>query len=185
MDFSKLVEKRASVRKFKDKKVNWRNIVDAIDSARFIPLAGNISNIKFITIENKKTINEIADECGQSWISEVSALTVVCSDETLLEKRFYERGRIYSRQQAGAAIQNFILRLTDLGLSSCWVGSFNDSKVRRILDIPKEITIEAIIPIGYEKTKTAPKRKTALQNVSFWEKWDQQKRGPFFKEPKK
>ena len=45
-----------------------------------------------------------------------------------------ERGRIYARQQAGAAINTLLLKLTDLGLQSCWVGSYDDEKIRELLE---------------------------------------------------
>ncbi len=182
MDLDKAIEKRKSVHNFKDKKVKWKNILDAVHTASQIPLAGNISNMKFVIVEDQETIQKIAKQAEQTWINQAQAIIVVCSEEKHLERMYGERGRVYCRQQAGASIQNLMLKLTDLDLASCWVGAYSDEDLRIMLKIPKEINIEAIIPIGYEKGKAVKKKKISLENLIYWEKWDKRKRSPFFKE---
>ncbi|PIN92851.1 hypothetical protein COU54_05250 [Candidatus Pacearchaeota archaeon CG10_big_fil_rev_8_21_14_0_10_31_24] len=175
MDFDSVIKKRRSVHSFKNKEVSWRDICKAIESARNIPLAGNHNTINYTIVRERKAINDIAECAEQDWINDVNILVVVSSDEKILEKLYDERGRIYSRQQAGAAIHSFLLKLVDLGLSACWVGSFNDNRMRRILEIPPHIQVEAIIPIGYEKLKTPVKKKKDLEIVTSWEKWNQKR----------
>ena len=48
MELDRVIKKRKSVKNFTNKKPDWRDIVDAIDSARFAPMAGNKFNLKFI-----------------------------------------------------------------------------------------------------------------------------------------
>lgn len=184
MEFDTLIAKRRSVRSFKRKQASWRDIVEAIDTARNIPLAGNDPTIRFLVTLDEETIEKLADFADQTWINEASIVIVVCSDDSMLEKQYGERGRIYSRQQAGAAIQTLLLKLVDLGLATCWVGAYDDHKIRRLLDIPEKIQIEAIIPIGYEKLAPSKKYKRSLKGVTFWEKWNQSEIPSFFKEPK-
>lgn len=183
MDFNSVVEKRRSVRSFKSKPASWRDVIEAIDTARQIPLAGNINTLKFVVTQDHEKITKISELCGQKWIIESGIVVIVCSDDSVLEKLYGERGRIYNRQQTGAAVQNFLLKLVDLKLSGCWVGSFDDKEIRKLFDIPKKTIIEAIIPVGYEKNSPSKKRKPSPENITFWEKWDEKKMPPFFKEP--
>ena len=101
---------------------------------------------------------------------------MVCSDDTHLENLYGERGRVYSRQQAGAAIQTFLLKLVDLGLSACWVGSYSDKLIRELLKIPEDIQVEAIIPVGYEKGRIGRRKKKELENSLRWELWNVKRR---------
>ncbi|MBI3334374.1 nitroreductase family protein [Candidatus Pacearchaeota archaeon] len=185
MELDSVIKKRRSVRSFSDKKVSWKLLLDAIDAAVHAPFAGNYNNLKFVIIENPERLNMLARHASQDWIMDASSALIVCSDDTNLEKLYGERGRIYSRQQAGAAIQTLLLKLADLGLAACWVGAYTDSKIRNDFSIPKEIQIEAVIPIGYEKktfkSKTIKKKK--LEAVLFWEAWDKNRRETLFKEP--
>ena len=172
MEFDSLVKKRKSVREFIRKRASWKLVLEAIDSANQGPFAGNFNPLKFLIVEDKETIDLISKECDQLWISQVSILVLVLSDDTQLEEIYGDRGRVYSRQQAGAAIQTMLLKITDLGLATCWVGSYNDETIKQKLKIPEHVQIEAILPIGYENTKikSDKKDKKALDTILYWEK---------------
>lgn len=182
MEIDKVFENRKSVRSFKSKKASWKSIMEAIDASIKAPFAGNLNNLRFLIIEEQKTIDKIADISEQLWINESGIIVIVCSDDRNLENMYGERGRIYSRQQAGAAIENFLLKITDLGLSACWVGAYKDELIKQLLTIPEHIQIEAIIPVGYEKGKTAKKKKKDLDKAIYWEKWGEGNRPSLFEE---
>lgn len=184
MDLDTAIRNRKSVRSFTSKKPDWRDILHAIDAASEAPFAGNHNHLKFLIVENAETIKKISELAEQVWITESKVLIIVCSDDKTLEDLYGERGRVYSRQQAGAAIENLLLKITDLSLAACWVGSYSDEKVRNLLKIPKHIQIEAIVPIGYESLTSKPKpRKKDLENAIYWEHWDTTKRPTPFPEP--
>ena len=98
---------------------------------------------------------------------------------------FDERGRVYSRQSAGAAIYGFLLKLVDLGLSGCWVGAYDDESIRTELSIPKNVQIEAVVPIGYGTDKDRKKQKRELEHAIYWGKWAQNRRPMIFEEARK
>lgn len=182
MEFDSVVDKRKSIRSFKDKRVKWKDIMDAIDCSIQGPFAEGINNLNFLIIEEPDKIEKIAEFASQTWINEASALVVVCSDDAALENLHGERGRVYSRQQAGAAIQTFLLKLVDIGLSGCWVGSYTDELIKQYLKIPSHIQIEAIVPMGYESGKSAKKKKKNLEHSIYWEKWGERKRPSLIQE---
>src|SRR3989344_5695370 len=112
MDFDKVVKGRKSVRKFKSKKPDWRDIIEAVDFALKIPLAGNIPSLKFILVSDVKKIQDLADACQQDFISQASYVVVVCSDPKDVVRSYdLEMGERYIRQQAGASIEQFLLKL--------------------------------------------------------------------------
>ena len=80
-------------------------------------------------------------------------------------------------QQAGAAIQNFLLRIVEEGLATCWVGHFDDVEVKRFLNIPdtENFVVEAMFPIG-KRTKAMSagrgvKSKPELDSMIYFDKW--------------
>jgi nitroreductase len=182
MDFEKVVFKRKSVREFKRKKPSWKDLLDAIDIANQGPFANNDNHLKFLIIEEESAINEIAKFCEQTWIKNSRLLVLVLSDDSNLENVFGERGRVYSRQQSGAAIHTLQLALTDRGIDSCWVGAYSDELLKTKLRIPQHIQIEAILPIGYEQGKSKKPSKKSLERCLFWEEWGKLKRPGMFDE---
>ena len=183
MKFDDVIEARHSARTFKPKKVKFGDILEAIDAALKGPFAGNINNLKFVIVEDEKTIKMLSKHANQTWINEASAVIIICSDDTHLENQYGKMGADYSRQQAGAAINTIILKLTDLEINSCWVGSFDYEIIKELLKIPQNIHIEAMIPVGYEKGKAKKPRKHELETLIRWENWNTFKRPTIFPEP--
>ncbi|GIU68347.1 MAG: nitroreductase [Candidatus Pacearchaeota archaeon] len=174
MDLDKAIKTRRSIRKFSKEKPDWRKIIEAIDATRYVPLAGKNFTMKFIVVSDKKKIEEIANFCQQDFIKEVFYVVVACSNYSRLTNLFGEKGEVYGRQQAGAAIQNFLLKLNDLGLSTCWVGHFLEDSLKKLLKIPQEVTIEAIFPIGFsseKKQKDKEKLRIELERILYFDEY--------------
>lgn len=175
MKFRDLIQKRRSIKKFLlNKKVDWRKIIRAIDAARFIPAAGNQFNLRYILVSNKDIIRQFADAAQQDFIANADYAVVCVSDESELEKLYGERGKRFTAQQAGASIENFLLALTDEGLATTWVGYFYEDMIKYLLQIPDEMTIEAIFPIGIEAKNNIMKKpfKKELGNILYYDKWN-------------
>lgn len=180
MNLDEAIKKRHSVRKFLTKKVNWRKIIEAIDAARLAPLAGNIPTLKFILVDDPEKIASLAEAAQQDFIAQTDYVVVVCSNTEQLKRMYGERGEKYARQQAGAAIENFLLKITELGLATCWIGAFYDEEVKKILKIPENIDVEAFFPIGYEFGKEKQKPKPELSASLFFNEWGNK----YMKKPK-
>ncbi len=169
MGFDNLLKTRKSTRDFKPKKPDWRRILECVNAARFAPMAGDIYSLKFILVYDKDKIEKIAEECQQDFVAQVHYLLVACTIPSKTINAYGKRGEIYLRQQAGAAIQNVLLKLTEKKLAHCWVGHFVEDHVKHILKVPDKTRIEAVIPIGYELKKTKRKKeKIPLDNILYF-----------------
>jgi len=175
---NKIIESRRSIKKYNSKKPDWRKIIECIDSMRHAPMAGNIFSLKFILVDDEKKINQIAKASQQQFISSAKYVVVVCTNPSRTEISFEERGKRYLKQQAGAAIQNFLLRITEVGLATCWIGNFIDDEIKELLSIPKEMEVEALFPIGYAFGKPASKKKIDLDNVLYFNQYGNKSMNP-------
>ena len=172
MDLKTVIKKRKSVRRYMDKKPDWRKIIRAIDAARFAPSAGGQFALKFILVSDENKIAELAAASQQNYVGTAKYVVVAVSDDSKLVRSYGKRGTRYASLQAGAALQNFWLALTELGLVTTWVGHFYDEQVRRTLNIPDGLKIEAMFPVGVEiKVKSNPKRKKKLDQILYYDKW--------------
>ncbi len=112
MDLIRAIKERRSVNKFSHKTPDWRKIVRAIDAARYAPSAGNNFVMKFILVSDADKIKEIAKATQQDFVYSAKYIVVAVSDDSKLVKIYKDRGVRYSSQQAGAAIEDFLLALT-------------------------------------------------------------------------
>jgi len=165
MELDKVIKSRHSSRKFKDKMPNWRNIIECIDAMRYAPTAGNNCTLKVILVDDKEKIEKIADACQQGFVNQVKYIVVVCSNSTRLKNAYEEKGEKFNKQQVGAAIQNFLLKIEEKKLSTCWVGYFVEEQIKQILKVSENFEVEALFPIGYEEKIYAKKIKTDLDDI--------------------
>ena len=183
MEFNEVIKRRASIRNYSPKKPRTEDIIKCLDYANLAPSPGNLSLLRYIIIENQEKIDKIAECCQQKFIKQAKIIVVICSDSKRAINLYDERAEKYIKHNAGAAIENFLLKITEMGLASCWVGAFVDSMVKNELRIPEEIEIEAIFPIGYQaKTnKTKQKTKLSINEKLFFETWKNRYRMPLEK----
>lgn len=176
MQLGRAILGRKSVRKFKDKKPDWRDIIECVDVTRYAPMAGDNFSLKFIIVENEETIQKLAKATQQDFINQAKYVVVACTNPLRTVNAYEKRGEMYCRQQAGAAIQNLLLRIEEKGLATCWVGHFVDQLVKEALKIPKEIDVEALFPIGYELNKKSTRRaKIELDRFLYFHKYGNKK----------
>jgi len=175
MNLDNIIHNRRSVRKFKSKKPDWRTIIECIDSMRYAPMAGNNFSLKFILVDDEEKIQKMAKAAQQDFVADAKYVVVVCTTPMRTKISYEERGENYLKQQAGAAIQNFLLKITESGLSTCWVGHFVDEQIKNILNIPKDIQVEALFPIGYPLKKPESKRIIELDNALYFNKYGNKK----------
>ena len=131
MQLKDAIESRKSVKRFSHKKPSWEKIIQAIDYARFAPTAGNDFVTKFILVDDEKVIAELAAASQQDFVGTAQYVVVAVSDDSNLIRDYPDKGERYCAQQAGAAIQNLLLALTEKKLVTTWVGHFYDNQVRR------------------------------------------------------
>jgi nitroreductase len=173
METLECIKTRRSVRKFLDKPVPFDRIAAILDCGRLAPSAGNLQTWKFIVVEDKGPKEEIARACvDQMWIAAAPYIIIIVSEFEKM-KRFYDlRGeRLYSVQSCAAAAQNMLLAAHDLGLGACWIGAFDEEKVRNLLGCPADTRPQAVIPVGYPAEVPQKPNKYPIEIVSYWRQW--------------
>jgi len=173
MELQKAIKERKSIRDFNPlKKPDYREIIEAIDTIRYAPMAGNIFSLRAILVDKKETIQKLKAASGQDFIGQTEYVVVFCTSPELTEASYKERSQKFLTQQAGAAIENFLLSIEEKGLSTCWVGYFAEDMVKEILGIPQNITVEGIFPIGYNSVKKyTRKARTEFDQIMYFNKY--------------
>jgi nitroreductase len=64
-----------------------------------------------------------------------------------------------------------ILQAVEEGLGTCWIGAFDEKKVKEILHIPDNVRVVALLPVGYPSDIPGPKPRKSLAEIVMWERW--------------
>jgi nitroreductase len=70
------------------------------------------------------------------------------------------------------AFTHMILQAYELGLGTCWIGAFEEGEVKKILNIPKEIRVVAMTPLGYPNQPHSQKFRKRLDQIVCYEKYE-------------
>ncbi len=152
MDFEDIVYKRRTIRRFKSDSIAIETLKKLINFARIAPMARNIQALEFIIVHNS--------EMREQMFPLVNWAVFLPQDQRTPEKGREPTAYIivlvntqiknsYVDFDVGAAVENILLGAVNFGLGSCWMGSINREKIRKLLEIPQYYDIKHVISLGY------------------------------------
>jgi nitroreductase len=147
-DLMKLIQNRRSIRRFKRKIIDSKELRDIVKAGSYAASAGNRQLWHFVIVNNAKMVSEIF-KCLE-WLSGAGTIDASKSPSAyiiVLLKNPNNKWPIIS--DGAAAIQNMMLMSYAKGIGSCWIGSVRKNRVHELLDIPKHLTIFSILALGY------------------------------------
>ena len=174
MDTEECILTRRSVRKYKKNvKVDMEKLGRILEAGRAAPSSGNVQNWMFIVVDDEDKRKKIADACfKQYWMGDAAIQIVICDKPDEVKRHYGLRGeRLYSVQNCAAVAENMLLMAHAEGLGSCWIGAFDEDKIKDILGIVKEARPQIILTIGYAAEQPHIPSKYKLDNVVYWNQW--------------
>jgi nitroreductase len=172
MDIFEVIEKRRSIRKYKNTPIPHEKLMKVLNAARLAPSAKNYQPWKFIIVNDNEIKQKLVVACrGQKFIAEAPVVIVACGLESQTWKGL--GGNRYSLDvDVAIAVDHLTLAACAEGLGTCWIGAFNEDEVKKILEVPKDVRIVALIPLGYpDEEKTTYTRKSIDEIISY-NKWE-------------
>jgi len=169
MEVSEAIKIRRSIRKYKDKEVPEELIKELLEAARLAPSAYNGQPWKFKVINNKEVIKELKDNnvFKNEFVYTVPLIIVCCADSEVYPERAEDNfnTRELAIGDVSIASQNIVLRATELGLGTCYVGLLSREKIKKILNIPEKYIIPYVITVGYADEKPNPTPRKSIEEI--------------------
>lgn len=156
-ELTELLERRRSIRKFSDVKVEEELIEKILNVVKFAPTAGNLEDFK-ITVVKSREIRGALQEI--TFVDDAPVVFIFSALPKASSKYYGERGeKLYSIQDATIACTYAMLAVETLGLVTTWVGNFDEKEVKSIIAAEEGEVPVAILPVGYapEGLNTKPK----------------------------
>jgi len=147
MELKEAIEKRKSIRTFKDESLTEEEIQQLLWAGRKVPSAGaRRPCILHVVID--KVLKERLCEAAldQKCIREAPVVIVVMADYLKATSKYHRRGYRYTFMEAGHIGQNISLMAVSLGLGCVMIGAFHDGQVKEVLGIVEDPLY--LIPIG-------------------------------------
>jgi nitroreductase len=107
----------------------------------------------------------------------VGAMTEELKDIVLQSDVFapYLRGEPYmaikAAEQLMIAIAYMTLEVVNQGLGAVWVGAITPKEIHKALNLPDNIFVHSLLPIGYPDEDPKPRPRKDFSKIVFWEKY--------------
>ena len=160
MDVFDAIKTRRSIRKYSNKPVEQEKISKILEAARLSPSAANRQPWKFIVVKDEETKKKLVPAChNQSWMAEAPVIIVACAQELDYNRGGY-MGKLSGVMDATIAFTHLILAARAEGLGTCWIGAFDNERVKEILGVPEGWNVAALTPLGYPAEGESAFRET-------------------------
>ena len=162
------IRKRYSCRAYQEKAIEPDKLAQIFEAARLAPSAKNLQDWRFVVVTDSKTKLQLAKAANdQMFMAQASAIIIACSNSDMV----MTCGQAIAPIDVSIALEHICLQATELGLATCWIGSFFPDKVRAILSIPDDIEIIELMSLGYPADEPRQPKREPIENILCYEKW--------------
>ena len=182
MTFLELCRKRRAMRKYHPDPIPTETIRRILEAARHAPSAENRQPWRFIVVTEPEIRADLKRCYPRKWFleSDPPVIIVACGvpseswhklDEFYGEEYFED----YWKVDVAIACEHVVLAAEAEGLGSCWIGGFNEKRLRDLLQIPDEWRVLAMISIGISNEDPTElrgeKERKKIEEIVFWDRF--------------
>lgn len=156
---------RRSIRRFKDEPVSEDVLNNILEAGRCAPSATNNQPWHFV-VASEQEGKEACDFRGfNRWIKGASFVVVgfYRQSEVIIEK--------LSLMDVTIALQNMVISAWVQGVGSCWMGAFDERKLKDTLNLPTDSRIVGAISFGIPDENPIQPPKKPIKEIVHFEKW--------------
>jgi nitroreductase len=163
-DLFAVMAKRRSTRKFLDKPVETTKIDKIIAAADTAPTAGNFQGFEIFYVKSPEKKKLLVEACNNQPYVDAPVVLIFCKNPSRVKLDFSDYIlKKFAIQDATLAAGYSQLAAQALGLSSIWIGMFDEQKIMDIIET--DLVPSSVLCIGYPKQTKFPKPRRNLKDL--------------------
>ena len=165
MQCIEIVLSRRSIRKYQDEAVREEVMLNILEAGRLAPSATNVQPWHFVVARGHKE----KDACGMGgfnrWVTDASFVVVgvYLQPEAVIER--------LSLMDVTIALQNMVVAAWAQGVGSCWMGAFDERKLRGALKLPDQARVVGAVAFGIPERMPIQPSKKPLADIVHFDQW--------------
>ncbi len=169
MEFMDVIRKRKSVRRFKPDPVPEEEIKYILEAARLAPSWANTQCWHFVVVTDQDVKNKVG-AAGNRWIAKAPVIIVACAEPT---QPGVKGDQHYYMLDIGIAMEHLMLAAAERGLGTCWIGWFDEAKIKEALGVPENMRVVASTPLGYPSEEAIATTRKSLEQIFSYNRYEQ------------
>jgi nitroreductase len=164
------IRTRRSVRAYLDRPVEEEKVGVILEAARLAPSAANRQEWRFVVVRNPETRTRLAEIAGgQAFVGQAPIVIAACAET---DGHVMMCGQPSYPIDVAIALDHMALAAVELGLGTCWIGLFDETKVKKLLGIPEKIRVVELMTLGYPVDPSAiEKWRLPMDQIVRHERW--------------
>jgi len=163
-DLFAVMAKRRSTRKFLDKPVETTKIDKIIAAADTAPTAGNYQGFEIFYVKSPEKKKLLVEACNNQPYVDAPVVLIFCKNPSRVKFDFSDYIlKKFAIQDATLAAGYSQLAAQALGLSSIWIGMFDEQKIMNV--IGTDLVPSSVLCIGYPEQTKFPKPRRNLKDL--------------------
>lgn len=165
------IQERFSVRSYLDKPVEEDKLERVLEAGRLAPSGNNRQPWVFIVVKDEIIRRQLAEAAhNQSFVGKAPVVIAACGTDP---QRMMSCDVPDYAVNVAIAIDHMTLQAVAEGLGTCWIGAFDQQKVKNILRIPRGVKVVELLPLGYPAAEPpTAKSRRPLGEIVMYDKWE-------------
>lgn len=170
MNVLNAIKTRKSVRAYLGKPIDHETLAVVLEAGRLAPSASNRQEWRFVIVRDLNSRSQLADAANkQEFVGEAPVVIVACAET---DNHVMGCGQPCYPIDVAIALDHITLAAVEVGLGTCWIGAFDEKRVKDLLGIPEEIRVVGLMPIGYPSNPLPVKKnRFPLEKIVKYEHW--------------
>lgn len=143
MDFTEVIETRRSIRTYQSRDIEPDVLKRILAAAVAAPTGSDRQTWHLYLVKSPEVRARLGTEgTTQAFIKDAPVIAACVAEKRHLT-------------DAIIAVDHLVLAARNEGIGTCWVGSFDQQKVKDILGVPEEQEVVMLVPLGYPESEAA------------------------------
>jgi nitroreductase len=150
---------RRSIRRYEKRDIPEDVLVQILEAGRQAPSAINRQPVRFVIVKDPEVKKGLCNSIFNRFVNNAPLVIVGCADVNSLMT-----GK-WAIIDAAITMQNMVIAAWILGAGSCWIGAFDEKKVKELLKIPEKWKVVALVTLGYPAEHPKNRKKKRFEEL--------------------
>jgi nitroreductase len=158
MEVREAIASRLSIRRYAKSSIPPDHLETLFKALQLAPSANNGQNWEFVFVSDTKIKHRLIGACSsQSFVGNCTYFIAGVADPA----------QKWHMVDITIALTNFSLQAADLGYGTCWIGAFDENKVKEILGVPNERKVVICMTFGKPEGRHIARGRKTFEEIIF------------------
>ena len=171
MDFSELLQRRRTIRRFAQRPVADADLRALLEAARLASSAANLQPLRYVVARTPQLVAQLLPLTA--WAARVQprrnpVLGQSAPAAFIAVTAPADAHPVWTQADAGAAIQSIEFAATDRGLGCCWLGAIQRKPIAELLQLPPDRQLLYLVAVGYPDEQPVHEDAPSADHIGYY-----------------